>query len=184
MVGDAGMNLIAALSELCSQTERPIIAIDGPAGAGKTTFAQGLSAALSKEFSVQVFHMDDLYNGWDLALGEDLTSTLKDLTRSHLAGLPYVYRKFDWGKAKFNSLEEAESAQVLILEGVGSGQRAIRDSLTALVWIDIAPQDGLQRVLIRDGQEISPQMNKWLGAQSEHFAANSTQEESEFVLTT
>lgn len=178
------MNLIAALSDLCSQSERPIIAIDGPAGAGKTTFAQGLFSALSTEFSVQVFHMDDLYNGWDLALGEDLTSTLTDLTNAHLAGAPYVYQKFDWSRAEFNPHEEAKSAEVLILEGVGSGQRAIRDRLTALVWIDIAPQDGLLRVLNRDGQQIQPQMNKWLGSQSEHFAANSTQEESEFVLTT
>ena len=64
------MELIAALSDLCKEQARPIIAIDGPAGAGKTTLAHEIFLALSNSMSIQVIHMDDLYAGWDKALTE------------------------------------------------------------------------------------------------------------------
>jgi uridine kinase len=177
------MELIAALSDLCSQHRKPIIAIDGPAGAGKTTLANSISMALSKDYSVQIIHMDDLYNGWDFALSNELTSTLEELTYAHATGTPYKYRKYDWSNNAFGPYEESEPCSLLILEGVGSGQRAIRDRLATLIWVDIPPEDGLNRVLNRDGKNIEPNMRKWLTAQSEHFAADSTQEESEFIFT-
>ena len=37
-----------------------LYAIDGPAGAGKTTYAAKLEAELSLNASVKVIHMDDL----------------------------------------------------------------------------------------------------------------------------
>ena len=41
------MELIAALADLCKEKSRPVIAIDGPAGAGKTTLAHEIFLALS-----------------------------------------------------------------------------------------------------------------------------------------
>ena len=177
------MELIAALSDLCSHNVQPIIAIDGPAGAGKTTLAANISMALSRDHSIQIFHMDDLYEGWEFALSDGLTLILKDLVSAHKAKKPYIFKKFDWSKNKFGEVQELQSADVLILEGVGSGQRALREQLSALIWMDISPEMGLARVLHRDGGEIEPQMREWLIAQSEHFTINSTQEESEFILT-
>ena len=51
------MELIAALTDLCKEKSRPIIAIDGPAGAGKTTLASEIFLALSSKISVEVIHM-------------------------------------------------------------------------------------------------------------------------------
>lgn len=177
------MDLIAALSDLCKQSDQPIIAIDGPAGAGKTTLAANISMALSLNHSIQIVHMDDLYDGWELALGDGLTQTLKDLVNSHKGKEPYKYRKYNWAENCFGDVEELESADLLILEGVGSGQIATRDRLSALIWVDISEEMGLARVLHRDGDQIEPAMRKWLIAQSEHFTINSTQEDSEFILT-
>ena len=50
-----------------------LFAIDGPAGAGKTTYAATLEAELSLKGTVKVIHMDDLYNGWDNALSNALS---------------------------------------------------------------------------------------------------------------
>ena len=64
------MNLVAALTDLCTSSPKAgnthIIAIDGPAGGGKTTLAMQISQALSSRFSIEVVHMDDLYNGLSL----------------------------------------------------------------------------------------------------------------------
>ena len=48
-----------------------LLAIDGPAGAGKTTLAAQLEKEFSATGSVRVVHLDDLYSGWTTALGND-----------------------------------------------------------------------------------------------------------------
>ena len=183
MDGSAGMNLIEALSDLCSQTSRPIITIDGPAGAGKTTLAHDLFLALSTHNTVRVLHMDDLYDGWEGALSDSLTQVLTYIARAHKASQPYEISAYNWKKSEFNSSETIEPTEILILEGVGSGQSSIRGEASARIWMDIDPEQGLARVLQRDGASLTSHMQTWLKAQSQHFLKESTFEESDFVLT-
>jgi uridine kinase len=178
------MQLIAALLDLCKQKERPIIAIDGPAGAGKTTLAREINLALSLEMSVNVIHMDDLYDGWNNALSEDLTQILLYLVSQHTNKKPAVIRKYNWATASFAESEEIPPADLLILEGVGSGDKALQDDLAALIWIDIDPEIGVKRVLERDGSQVTDEMKKWVGAQEEYFSQHSTREKADFILTT
>ena len=77
------MELIAALLDLCKDTSQPIIAIDGPAGAGKTTLALDIKLALAQRYSITEIHMDDLYDGWDNALTSQLTEVLEHVVKSH-----------------------------------------------------------------------------------------------------
>jgi uridine kinase len=178
------MQLIAALLDLCRQKERPIIAIDGPAGAGKTTLAREVHLALSLEMSVNVIHMDDLYDGWNNALSEDLTQVLLYLVDQHKEKKPAAIRKYNWATSAFAESEEIPPADLLILEGVGSGDKALLDELAALIWIDIDPEIGVKRVLERDGSQVADEMKKWVGAQEEYFSQHSTREKADFILTT
>jgi uridine kinase len=177
------MNLIAALSDLCSKSARPIITIDGPAGAGKTTLARDLFLALSINQSVRVIHMDDLYDGWENGLSESLTSTLSYIVTSHRAGASYDISRFNWEKSEFEAPQNWNSTDLLILEGVGSGQSAIRKYVDASIWIGIDPLKGLERVINRDGEKVAHEMRRWLISQDAHFTRESTLEESDFVLT-
>ena len=86
------MELIAALADLCKEKLRPVIAIDGPAGAGKTTLAHEIFLALSNKMSVQVIHMDDLYDGWENALSKDLSKILQYLVSQHEAKTPAKFK--------------------------------------------------------------------------------------------
>ena len=178
------MQLIAALLDLCSEKERPIIAIDGPAGAGKTTLAHEIFLALSPKMSVSVIHMDDLYNGWDNALGEDLTSVLQYLAAQHRNISAAEIRRYNWTASSFGESETIEPADLLILEGVGSGDKSLQDELAALIWIDIDPEIGVMRVIARDGYQVEDEMKKWLGTQQEYFSQHSTREKADFILTT
>ncbi len=73
-----------------------IIAIDGPAGAGKTTLANRVAGNFP-ENPVAIIHMDDLYAGWDDALTPTLTRTLEqNIARPASQGKAIEYRKFDW----------------------------------------------------------------------------------------
>ena len=100
------MELIAALADLCKERSRPIIAIDGPAGAGKTTLAQELFLAFSTKVSVQVIHMDDLYDGWDNALSKDLSKILQYLVSQHEAKSPAKIQRYNWESSSFGQSEE------------------------------------------------------------------------------
>jgi uridine kinase len=182
--GVVGMQLTDALLDLCKGSSPSIVAIDGPAGAGKTTLANNLALAMSTTLRVQVIHMDDLYNGWDKALGEELTKTLEHLTSEHLVGKPLVYSRFNWAANEFDEATTAPVADLLILEGVGSGQSAIREKLVALLWIDIEYNQGLARVLERDGISLEIQMQQWLVQQEQHFRVEGTQNAADFILTT
>ena len=178
------MELIAALAEICSKTDQPIITIDGPAGAGKTTLASTLSLALSKDFTVTVIHMDDLYAGWDGALGEKLTESLTWITSCHKAKKDLIYSPFNWSANNFDSPRLHASTSLLILEGVGSSQRAIEQYLSTSIWLDLDPTVGFQRVIDRDGKEISHSMTMWLDQQKQHFETQDSKERSEFILST
>ena len=178
------MDLIAALSDLCKSTTQPVIAIDGPAGAGKTTLAHDIKLALAQSYAITEIHMDDLYDGWDNALTTQLSDVLTHLVTAHKKSLPISLSSYDWHAGAFSPVAEIAKSELLILEGVGSGQRAIRDSLTALIWIDIDATEGLVRVLQRDGNEIENRMRKWLTTQEQHFAVEGTQNAADFVLTT
>ena len=178
------MDLIDALLDLCKSQLQPIIAIDGPAGAGKTTLAHDISLALSQRFSVTEIHMDDLYDGWDNALTTHLTEALTHIVSAHKKSTEISISKYDWVSGAFNSAQLIGKSELLILEGVGSGQMAIRNSLAALIWIEIEDSKGLARVLQRDGDSIALQMQTWLATQSQHFAVEGTQNAADFILTT
>jgi uridine kinase len=177
------MELTAALFDLCSSSKRPIIAIDGPAGAGKTTLAEHLSAALSLKYKVTVIHMDDLYNGWTNAFDHHLTDSLLAIANTHRLGKAISLSRYNWSKGEFSAAEVLPAADLLILEGVGSSQRAVREFLTSSIWIDIDPSKGLQRVLARDGEAISDEMQMWLLLQEKHFHLEESEKSADFVLT-
>ena len=160
-----------------------LYAIDGPAGAGKTTYAAQLEAELSLNATVKIIHMDDLYNGWDNALSNALSEILDRISTAHLAGRECVIKKFNWSTMEFDSEEMITPTDFLIIEGVGAAQQIVRESGAVTYWLDIEPEIGLQRVLARDGAHIEVQMRQWQIDQDKHFARDETRENCEFKLT-
>lgn len=178
------MQITDALFDLCKSTDQPIIAIDGVAGAGKTTLASHLSAALALKYRVTTVHMDDLYNGWENAFDHHLSDALILAAQSHQKKAPIALQQFDWRSGSYGEAMQLPPADLLILEGVGSSQRAVRAFLTTSIWLEIEPALGLERVLARDGLEISDQMQKWLRAQEQHFLEEESKVNADFILTT
>ena len=160
-----------------------LLAIDGPAGAGKTTLAAQLEKEHAAKGSVRVIHLDDLYSGWTTALGNDLTEVLDRLASAHLAGQPCTVKLFNWISMSFDREEVIQPTDVLILEGVGAAQVIVRDAGATTYWIDVEPHIGLQRVLERDGSVVEPFMKQWQIDQDKHFARDETRENCEFKLT-
>ena len=160
-----------------------LLAIDGPAGAGKTTFAAKLESEFSQSATVKVIHMDDLYNGWENALSNPLSEILDRISTAHLANRECVIKIFNWQTMQFDTEETIMPTDYLIIEGVGAAQQIVRDSGATTYWLDIEPEIGLQRVLERDGAHIKAQMLRWQVEQDKHFARDETRENCKFKLT-
>jgi len=158
-----------------------LIAIDGRAGAGKTTLAASFYEELSADKTVAVIHMDDLYDGWENALSERLTQTLESIVKSHQSKVAFEIDIFNWQSMSFDSKRVIHPVDILILEGVGAGQKVVRDAGATLYWLDIDAEEGIQRVLNRDGNQIASQMKQWQIAQEIHFMRDKTRENAEHI---
>ena len=172
------MNYQSLLSELSSLQPGEVIAVDGPAGSGKTTLANQLSKDLA---NVEIIHMDDLYHGWSDAFSARLTaSVINQILAPISQGIEFNYEIYDWKSNKFSKSKIIPSGQIYILEGVGAGQRQFRKYLSKIIWLDIADEEGLTRVINRDGAEILEQMQEFQRAQKLHFASELTENAADF----
>lgn len=152
-----------------------LITIDGPAGAGKTTLAGLIEDSLKlRGDDPLTIHLDDLYNGWDDALGRSLTLTLKNILNDFSRGNEITVPQFDWVLNKYTVSRVFPRPSILILEGVGSGQRITRQVADIKLWVEAPAEIGLSRVLERDGEEIRTEMELWQIREREHFAREET----------
>ena len=161
-------------------TNPQIILIDGPAGSGKTTFA----AELQRELNCQVIHLDDHYNGWDEALSNELTNVLETIVTNFLAGVSSEIKTFDWHKYRFEGNKIIEPGELLIIEGVGSGQSSIRGRASKLYWVEAEAELALKRVIARDGIQLEERIKAWQIREAKHFSAERTRDFADFIITT
>jgi uridine kinase len=179
------MQINEALRDLFSDSAKPIVlAIDGPAGSGKSTLAGEIARAFSGTYSIEVIHLDELYNGWDEALSDELFQKLDQLIAAQLIGKATDLAIYDWSAGSFSGSKEIKAVQLLIIEGVGSSNQLLHPNLTTSIWLDIDQSTGLTRVLERDGEEIRDEMVKWQKMESEYFARDLTRERADFILST
>ena len=171
--------LIEKIASDCAKSNL-VIAIDGPAGSGKTTLASEIAANISGS---EIIHMDDLYRGWLLTLGPNLTRELQSICEQIEKSDEIVFQKYDWVNDSLLTPTTIAIPRLLILEGVGSAQKGIDDFLNLKVWIEVPIEIGLERVLRRDGDEISEAMETFLLDQEAHFTVDETKERSDFRLS-
>ncbi len=173
-------DLLSAIEKLDST--QPIgLAIDGVAGSGKTTLASRLCGDLK---SCQVVHMDDLYEGWNDPLSQRLTAkVIRELLEPFNQQILIRYQKFDWILNRFDKFEDLKTSNILILEGVGSGQREFRKYLSKTIWVEYDPSQGFDRVIARDGEGIRGEMVNFLLDQNKHFIAELTKNASDYTIS-
>ena len=159
-----------------------IITIDGVAGAGKTTLAQFMMAEYQSRCSVQIVHMDDLYEGWINPLGLYLCAKLREIAQAHVDHRPFSISQYDWKNSLAGPFLTIDPIDLLIIEGVGSGQSSIREFVETKIWIDLEPIVGLRRVLARDGFDIEEPMLAFLKEQQIHFTEEGTRDAADFHL--
>ncbi|MEU5719565.1 hypothetical protein AB0G71_28115 [Streptomyces sp. NPDC020403] len=142
-----------------------IIAVDGHAGSGKTTFAGRLASALG---GAPVLHLDDLATHGALFAWTDRlrAQVLDPLSRGETAR----YAPYDWTLRRFGAARELRPAPVVVVEGVGAGRAAVRPYLAELLWLEGDSERSWQRGRRRDGPALSEFWDGWTVAEERHFA--------------
>lgn len=144
-----------------------LVAVDGHAGSGKSTFAGRLAAALG---GAPVLHLDDLAShaelfAWTERLRAQVTGPLS-------RGEPARYAPYDWTSRTFGPPRTLDPAPVILIEGVGAGRRALRPLLAHLFWMDLDAEEAWERGRRRDGTALSAFWDDWTAAETAHFSAD------------
>jgi uridine kinase len=152
-----------------------LVAVDGPAGSGKTTFARRLATAFREAgATVAEIHTDDLLEGWtDMVSFWPRASEwiLDPLAR----GEPARYRRYDWVGGRFeDAWQDVGIPDVLVLEGVTSARTAIRPRLSRSVFVTADRDLRLARGIERDGEALREQWERWMIDEDHHFAEDAT----------
>jgi uridine kinase len=155
-----------------------LVCIDGPAGSGKTTLADQVADVSG----ARIVRMDDLYPGWEglFDVGPEVLALLRPLSEGRTGS----YRRFDWVAGAYAETHLVEPTPLLVLEGVGSGNRAWRHLVTTLVWVEAPDDQRLARGLARDGDEYREHWRRWMEDEARLFTEEDTRARADLVFGT
>ncbi|MBA2773543.1 MAG: AAA family ATPase [Nocardioidaceae bacterium] len=162
-----------------------LVAVDGPAGSGKTTLAASLdSEGRARGLDIAVVHLDDMYAGWETDFDELASRVLGQLLMPLLQGETARWQRYDWEAEAFNGWEPVSPPDVLVLDGCGSGSLTLASFTSLLVWVEAPPEVRIERGVARDGEQVLPHWLAWMEHEQAHFAANRTRQRAGVRLPT
>ena len=166
--------LDAALRELLAADARPVVLIDGGAGAGKSTLARQLGEHWPEPRGVQVVSLDELYPGW----GGLATASLAvpDLIRGT------GFTTWDWRRNAPGRNRELDPSVALIVEGCGALTPASRALAGLAVWIELDAAARRDRALARDGAAFAAHWEEWAAQEAAHWRADRPWELADLIL--
>lgn len=133
--------------QLAALAEPPnLIAIDGPGGAGKSTFARRLHAAI--DAPTTLLHTDEF------ARPDQPTQwwpRLKSVISLLEGGSPATFTPFDWATRTLASEVTVAPTNLIIVEGVSASRREWQEALAFRIWLDAPASVCRARGTERDG---------------------------------
>ena len=169
---------IGELPALAGSTR--VIAIDGPAGSGKTTLAAQLGEQLAGSF---VLNTDQLYPGWD-GLAEGAQRLVDEILRPLSDGGAATVRPWDWSSSSEGESRSLPQCETLIVDGAGCGGRAAAPFLSMIIWLDAEPALRQKRALGRDGEMFAPHWQSWATQERALFEREQTRGRADLIILT
>ena len=141
-----------------------VIAIDGRSAAGKSTFASRLTRILE----CQCVHTDDI--AWHHSFFDWWPLLTKNILQPFKAGKTVLWTPDAWLSHNRSGAISLQPAPVLIVEGVSSTRRELREWIDCSIWIETNAQLAESRGLERDGLEGRDFWFEWQRSEQPFFA--------------
>ena len=154
-----------------------LVAVDGPGGAGKSTFARELSEAAG---GAPVVHTDDFaaadnpIDWWPRLLAQ----LIEPLARGDAAH----YQRYDWPSETLAEWHTIEPAPLVIIEAVSAGRSEWAAHLSFLIWIETPPEERLLRGVNRDGIAALNDWEAYQASEDAHYERDPTRERADVVI--
>jgi hypothetical protein len=159
-----------------------LVAVDGPAGSGKTTLAAALlDLARTAGLTVAVVPTDDVLRGWD-GLDELGPRLLAEVVAPLRAGRDGAYRRYDWHTRSLAESVVVPAVDLVVLEGVGAGHLGYAEAIAALAWVEAPPVLRRTRGLARDGEALAPYWDAFVPDEDRLHARERTRERADVLV--
>jgi uridine kinase len=156
-----------------------IVAIDGGGGAGKSTLARRLAAALDEAPIIPTDHFvspDDQFGWWPRLLEQ----VIVPLARGEIAR----YQRFDWNTRRLVEwIAIPHEPATVIIEGVAAMRREFDPYLAYRIWVDAPREVRLRRGLARDGEAMRCQWEQWMTAEAAYVANDRPIDRADVVVS-
>lgn len=152
--------ILARLDAMQEKESRPIIAIDGRGGAGKSSLARAIAAVVPHAAHVEYdwFHLPQ--SEMSLEHRFDYRRLTAELLAPFRSGeRDFQFKRYNWGYLSGSPDGYADEpitlrgVDVLILEGCRVLTPPILDFFDLKIWVDTAPEEALTRGMRRDIDE-------------------------------
>ncbi len=158
-----------------------LIAVDGRSGAGKTSLAVELAALLREHHSVSLFHLEDVYPGWD-GLDDGIGRYVERVLRLLRAGRAAHWNAWDWERGQDGPERTTATAEIVLLEGVGAAAAAARPYLDAVIWMDADAEVRRRTAIERDGDTYAPFWQRWADQEDAWLAGDDPRAVADVVV--
>lgn len=162
-------------------TQRPfIIGIDGRSGAGKTTLTAQLAAVLERRHDVTVFHLEDIYPGWN-GLAQGMDTFVREVLQPLRRGEDAHWTAWDWLTNEPGTPRLTRAAEIVLAEGVGACNELARPLLDTSVWIELPAASRKLRAMERDGRSYEKFWDAWAAQEESYLAADPVWENADVL---
>jgi hypothetical protein len=158
-----------------------LLAIDGRSSAGKSTLAGRIAGLVPRS---AIVHTDDLAwwhsrFGWDDLLIAGVVTPLR-------RGEAVEYRPPAWeARRRPGSITVPAGADLVVIEGVGSGRASLAGHVDAVIWVDAAPDvaDGRDRMRLAAGELDAATYVGWMAEEIPFLAGDRPWERADVVVS-
>ena len=167
--------LVARIARLPGPTR--LVAVDGPGGSGKTTFADRLASAAG---GAPIVRTDDFASAdnpidwWPRMLDQ----VIAPLARGEQA----YYQRYDWSTETLAEWHRVEPAPMVVVEGVTAGRAEWAEHLDFVIWIETPRDVRLQRAVERDGPDALDDWQVWMSEEDEHYQRDPIRERADLIV--
>lgn len=155
--------------------EYTVIAVDGMAGAGKTTAAEAIGTLLD----ANIIHADDFFLPPEMRSGERLAQPGGNIHYERLKAQvidnlrqpeAFTYEVFDCGKGRISETRAVENKPFTVIEGSYSLHPALGDYADLRIFVKTDPETQLRRIKARNGEAAAEIFKaKWIPLENRYF---------------